>query len=77
MGSFTDPSGAAVPNATVTLNNTATGESRTTTTGASGEYRFALLLPGNYEVGVKQSGFAPASQNVVVSVGQVRVPPFS
>ncbi len=70
-GVVTDPSGAAVPNATVTLNNKATGETRTTSTSATGAYRFALLRPGNYEVNVKQSGFAPAAQNMVVAVGQV------
>jgi hypothetical protein len=70
-GTVTDPSGAAVPNASVTLNSKVTGEARTTTTSATGTYRFALLRPGNYAVSVKQTGFAPATQNVIVAVGQV------
>ena len=40
VGTVRDPSGAAVPNATVTVTNTATGVSQSTTTNASGEYQF-------------------------------------
>jgi hypothetical protein len=70
-GVVTDPSGAAIPNVSVTLNSKSTGETRTATTSATGSYRFALLRPGEYEVSVRQSGFAPATQHVVVAVGQV------
>src|SRR5665213_2036088 len=35
-GTITDPSGAAVPNVTVTITNNDTGQSRTTTTGTAG-----------------------------------------
>jgi hypothetical protein len=70
-GVVTDPSGAALPNTTVTLNSKVTGETRTTKTSATGGYRFALLRPGDYEVSIKQSGFAPATQHVIVAVGQV------
>ena len=38
-GIVTDPSGAIVPNATVTLKNDASGETQTTTTSGSGQYR--------------------------------------
>ena len=59
-GTVTDPSGAAIPNVTVTLTNNNTGQSRTTTSGADGTYRFNLLQPGNYKVGFAAAGFKTA-----------------
>jgi hypothetical protein len=73
-GTVTDPSGAAIPNATVTITNNATGQSRTTTTGADGTYRFTLLPPGNYKVAFSANGFktsevASATLNVTETEG--------
>ncbi len=56
-GSVLDPSGAAVPGATVTLSNLDTGAKQTATTSSTGAYRFALLNPGNYSIGVSATGF--------------------
>ena len=42
-GIITDPSGAVVPNATVTLKNNGTGQQQTTATNNSGVYRFSLM----------------------------------
>src|ERR1700693_4487830 len=56
-GTLTDPSGASIPNATVTLTNTQTNQSRTTTTGADGSYRFPLIPPGEYRVRFSATGF--------------------
>lgn len=56
-GTVTDPSGAAIPNATVTIANNGTGQSRTAITGADGTYRFTLLPPGNYKVSFAANGF--------------------
>lgn len=45
-GTVTDNSGAAVPSATISLINTATGSIRTTTSSASGQYVFAYVNAG-------------------------------
>lgn len=59
-GVVTDPSGAAVPNVTVTIISNETGQTRTTTTGADGAYRFTLLPPGTYHVRFAATGFKTA-----------------
>ncbi len=57
-GSVTDPTGAVIPGATVTIKNVATGATRTLTTGQAGRYEAPLLPPGNYEITIRASGFA-------------------
>ena len=69
-GIITDPSGAVLPNAPVTLTNTQTGVTRTLKTNASGSYRFSLLDPGTYTVSSSLQGFKSTKQAVTVSVGQ-------
>src|SRR5271166_3429481 len=69
-GTVTDPSHAVVAGATVELKNLGTGATQADKTNGSGYYRFPLLKPGNYQVTVKLSGFAPAEVPAVVSVGQ-------
>ncbi|MBZ5673218.1 MAG: carboxypeptidase-like regulatory domain-containing protein [Acidobacteriia bacterium] len=56
-GTLTDPSGASVPGATVTLTNTQTNQVRTATTGADGTYRFTFIPPGTYRVRFSATGF--------------------
>jgi hypothetical protein len=57
IGNVTDPSGSAVLGATVTITNTATKITRTTTTNETGFYQ-ALSLPiGDYDVTVEKEGF--------------------
>jgi Carboxypeptidase regulatory-like domain len=69
-GTVLDPSGAAVPDATVTLKNNDTGGTQTTNTSSTGAYRFHLLNPGSYTVSAAASGFQGRAQNVSVAVGQ-------
>ncbi len=73
VGTVTDPSGAVVSNATVTLKSNATGETRTTTTNSNGLYRFSLLSPASYTVSVSAQGFTTASSAYTVNVGQSTV----
>ncbi len=73
VGTVTDPSGAVVSNATVTLKSNGTGETRNTTSSSSGLYRFSLLSPGSYTVTVSAQGFTTASSVYTVNVGQSTV----
>ncbi len=56
-GTITDSSGAKIADATVTTTSAETGQTRTTTTGADGSYRFDQLLPGSYLLKVEAAGF--------------------
>lgn len=75
-GTVADPSGAIVLGATVTLRNTATAETRTTMTNASGVYRFAFVPPGSYTVSVRATGFKTSENTVVSNVGRATVNDF-
>lgn len=56
-GLATDPSGAAVPNAAVTLTSVSTGVVRETRTNPSGNYVFPNLPPGEYKLSASAQGF--------------------
>lgn len=56
-GEVKDPSGAVMPNASVTVTNTATNVARSTVTNTSGVYSFPNLVPGTYDVKVVAQGF--------------------
>ncbi len=56
-GRLTDSSGNALPNVSVTLTDTGTGEQKVATSGSDGYYNFAGLLPGNYSVSATLKGF--------------------
>jgi hypothetical protein len=73
-GTVKDPSGAVIPNATVTLTSIDTGQARTDMSGADGSYRFSLLPPGNYKVRIEASGFKPVEvPSVTVAVTETEV----
>jgi hypothetical protein len=69
-GIVTDPSGAVIPKAVVTLKSSDTGETQTANTNADGSYRFSLLKPGTYTVSATASGFQTAEGTAIVAVGQ-------
>ena len=56
-GSVTDPSGAAVANAKITISNTATGLSVTANSNATGAFQVAELPPGTYKITIEAAGF--------------------
>jgi len=69
-GQVTDPSGAVVPRASVSVKNPATGISESTTTDQSGNYVLTSLAPGDYKVSVSAQGFRPAISNVTLATAQ-------
>jgi hypothetical protein len=69
-GTVTDPTGAVVNSATVTLTNKETGSVQSNKTNTQGLYRFPLLSPGDYSVSVSAPGFQPVKQSATVAVGQ-------
>src|SRR5262245_20301876 len=69
FGTVTDSSGAAVPNATVTITNIGANVSETTKTNGSGNYTQTRLNPGTYRVKVEAPNFkAAVIETVVVNV---------
>ena len=57
-GTITDPSGAVVPQAQVTVHGLSTGVDRTAASDPAGSYTIPSLQPGNYSVSVRAAGFA-------------------
>ena len=70
-GTVTDPTGAVVPNATITITNVGTNISQSTTTGSDGSYRFSLVPPGTYTLEIKAANFSTVRiSGVVVEASQ-------
>jgi hypothetical protein len=70
QGRVTDPAGSNLAGVEIKAVRTDTNESRTTTTSATGDYSFALLLPGNYRLEFSKSGFKRYHVNLVLAVNQ-------
>jgi hypothetical protein len=70
-GTVTDPTGAVIPNAKVTITNIATGESRTVTSNGAGLFDFSGLNHGTYNMKVEAEGFNSLQRsNIVMNVAQ-------
>ena len=68
VGTVSDPSGAVVSGAKVTITNKATGHVITTNTTSAGTYTSGALTPGEYQVRVEGQGFKTAELPVTVQV---------
>ncbi len=72
-GTVTDPSGAAIPNAKVTVTNMGTNLSVTTTTNQSGLYTARELPIGTYKITAEAKGFKTSSNaNLTLNAGTVQ-----
>jgi hypothetical protein len=70
LGTVSDPSGAAVAHATVTIVNESTGQKIALTSNPEGIYNSGGLIPGDYTVRVEAPGFSTSRLNVTVEVGR-------
>ena len=71
LGTVTDAGGAVVPDATATLINTATNETKTATTNSAGQYVFPNAVPGIYTLKISKAGFATSTfSNIKLDVSK-------
>ncbi|MGH9747356.1 MAG: carboxypeptidase regulatory-like domain-containing protein [Candidatus Acidiferrales bacterium] len=78
VGQVSDASGAAVPNARVTVTNRETELRRTASADDSGRFNFPQLKPGLYSVKVEAEGFEPQQNDAVTSaLGQKQTVDFT
>src|SRR5579871_5892568 len=78
VGTVADPSGAALPRATVAIINTETGAKRSLATDDAGRFSFPQLKPGSYTVKVEAEGFEPQTAAGVSSgLGQKQTVNFT
>jgi Carboxypeptidase regulatory-like domain/TonB dependent receptor len=73
QGTITDPQGAAINGATVTVTSIETGRATTATTNDLGYYTVSALPPGHYRVEVQQKGFKKVVRELELQVSQVGV----
>ncbi|HSU18967.1 MAG TPA: carboxypeptidase-like regulatory domain-containing protein, partial [Acidobacteriaceae bacterium] len=69
-GTVTDPTGASIPNATVTATQTDTGRETTVTSNQTGGFVFTTLPPASYNFKVSAAGFQTYQQNAVLQANQ-------
>ena len=75
-GTVTDPSGAAVPGAKVTITRIDTGVATNVTTNASGFYNSGSITPGTYSVKVEAKGFESSETQAIAKIGNNTVADF-
>jgi hypothetical protein len=75
-GSVSDPSGAVLAGATISIENPGTGLKRTVTTSASGTYSLPELPPGIYKMTATATGFKTTSRDAQVVGAQVTTSNF-
>ena len=68
QGTVTDPSGAVLTGAKVSITNKATGQTISSITNAAGAYTSGALTPAEYEVRFEMKGFHTTVENVQVQV---------
>ncbi|MGE0103359.1 MAG: carboxypeptidase regulatory-like domain-containing protein [Blastocatellales bacterium] len=69
VGTVSDPTGAVIQRARVTVRNQATGQERSSVTDDSGKFRLEGLTPGEYIITIEREGFRTTQQSVTISGG--------
>ena len=72
-GTVEDQGRAVIPNATVTLENTSTGEKRTVASNGTGFFNFAAVRVGTYKVTITASGFNEFTATDIIITDTVEV----
>ena len=67
-GTVMDTSGAVIPGAGITIHNAASGTTQTTQSKSKGEFSFAQLAPGKYNVKIVAPGFSEEDEKVELLV---------
>src|SRR5882672_5563063 len=77
-GTVSDQSGGVLPQAAISIKNTATGITRTSATSTAGFYSVPNLLPGSYEIRASAQGFSTELQTgITLTVGEQQVLNFT
>lgn len=71
QGTLTDPSGAVVEGAKITITNKDTAQALKVASSSAGAYNSGALVPGNYSVRAEATGFKTVEEGVIVKVGVV------
>ncbi len=71
LGTVSDPSGAVVPNAEITISNSGTGKRFSVVSSPTGTYSLGALIPGDYTVEIHAKGFRSVKLPVKVEVGVI------
>jgi hypothetical protein len=71
QGTLTDPSGAVVEGAKITITNKDTAQAVKVASSSAGAYNSGALVPGNYSVRAEAAGFKTVEEGVIVKVGVV------
>src|SRR6516162_3193380 len=69
VGTVSDPSGAVVAGAKITITNVSTGQVVELATNSSGSFNSGALVPGTYKTLISAKGFTSAEATVTVLVG--------
>lgn len=72
-GRVSDPSGAAMAGASVSLTHAETGIAQSATTNAEGLYDFVRVVPGRYVLEATSAGFGRARQTIALAVNDAAV----
>jgi hypothetical protein len=72
VGTIIDPNGGILPGVAVTVTASSTGTVRTAVSDGQGRYTVSNLAPGNYQVALELSGFAPMRRDVTLGVGDAK-----
>jgi hypothetical protein len=73
QGTVVDPTGAAIPGATITVTNVETGSVKSTVSDGQGSFSFLSLVRGSYSARVQANGFEKETVNFDLQVSQVKV----